>query len=98
MKPKLLLADSNYLLKEGLKSILLDKFHICAEVNDGEHLFEQVLIHKPDLVILNFTSNQFSNSHIPLVNAAHSDAKILAITSLPDTDRLPITLFTLTAV
>ena len=60
MNTKILLADSNYLLREGIKSLFRNgEYSINAEVHSGSDLFEKVLLEQPDLVIINFGSENF---------------------------------------
>lgn len=84
MSPKILLADSNYLLREGIKSLFRNgEYAINTEVHSGSDLFEKVLLEQPDLVIINFGSENFSVADVVKINAACAKSKILAITAKP---------------
>ena len=84
MNNKVLLADSNYLLREGLKSLFRNSdYSVNGEVQSGSELFEKVLLAQPDLVIINFTSENFSVADISKIHSACASAKILAITERP---------------
>ncbi len=85
MNPKILLAESNYLLREGLKSLFRNsEYSIAAEVHSGDTLFETILVEQPDLVILNFKSENFAASDISKITAGCAKTKILAITERPN--------------
>ena len=84
MNNKVLLADSNYLLREGLKSLFRNSdYSVNGEAQSGSELFEKVLLAQPDLVIINFTSENFSVTDISKIHSACATAKILAITERP---------------
>jgi DNA-binding NarL/FixJ family response regulator len=85
MNPKILLAESNYLLREGLKSLFRDSdYSIGAEVHSGSKLYEAAVVEMPDLVIINFKSENFTVADVAHINAACPAAKILAITERPN--------------
>ena len=84
MNNKILIADSNYLLREGLKSLIANsEYQLVGEVNSGTELFEAVSLTQPHLVIINFTSINFSVNDISKIVAANSSTQILAITERP---------------
>ncbi len=89
MNHKILLADSNYLLREGLKSLLhKSTYTVCAEVETGAQLFEKVLLVQPDLVIINFSSLNFTVADIPKIKSACLATEILAITEKPKKEQV----------
>ena len=84
MNNKILIADSNYLLREGLKSLFANsEYQLVGEVNSGTELFEAVSLTQPHLVIINFTSINFSVNDISKIVAANPSTQILAITERP---------------
>lgn len=84
MKHTILIADSNYLLREGLKTLFKNsEFARVEEVISSNELFQKVVLAQPDLVVLNFTSENFSIEDIVKIKAASTTTKILAITERP---------------
>lgn len=89
MAYKILLAESNYLLREGLKSLLRSSdYAVTAEVDHGDELFEKTLIGQPDLVIINFKSAHFSLQLLPKIKSACPSCQILAITDRPSKEQV----------
>ena len=83
--PSILIAESNYLLREGLKTLLMQaNFSNLDEVQNGSELFQKVLLVQPDLVVLNFTSENFSIQDIVKIKTASPSTKILALTQKPN--------------
>ncbi|MBK9673294.1 MAG: response regulator transcription factor [Bacteroidetes bacterium] len=84
MNYKILVADSNYLLREGLKTLVSSNgSYVCDEVENAEQLIEKVVKNQPDVVIINFISAGFSLNDISRIKLAYTDTKILAITEKP---------------
>jgi len=51
--PRVILADDDVLLREGLASLLLRaQFDVVAQAEDGRELIELVELHEPDLVVV----------------------------------------------
>lgn len=76
------LADSNDLMRAGLRSVLSQQtdLPITAEACNNEELCEQVKSLNPSLVILDFTSEGFTIDVIPEVRNIKSDIPFIAIT------------------
>ena len=84
MNYKILVADSNFLLREGLKTLVSSNdSYVCDEVENADLLIEKVVKNQPDVVIINFISSGFSLSDISRIKLAYPDTKILAITDRP---------------
>ena len=76
------LADSNDLMRAGLRSILSVRtdLPVTSEACNSQELCEQVKSLNPSLVILDFTSEGFTIDVIPEVRNIKSDIRFIAIT------------------
>ena len=77
-----ILADSNDLMREGMRSILsaqTDLPIISEAINSGE-LCEQVQLSSPSMVILDFTSEGFTIDVISKIKSIKPDVRFIAIT------------------
>lgn len=87
MKPtekiKVFLADSNFIVKEGFKSILLGSHDLefAGEAAQSAELFERLPQNKPNLLIIDFGSTEFRVEDINKVITQFPDVKVLAITT-----------------
>lgn len=78
---KLILADSNELIRIGLRTILKDQdIQIVGEAESTEELLSQVKTFPPDLILIDYTSRGFSIDAVPAVLNLLPDTKIIAIT------------------
>jgi len=87
MKPiRLLIAEDEVLIREGLKSLAesMDSTKVAAEVEHRDDLRGQLMEHRPDLVILDYTSPNFRMEDVEMVYRLLPEAKVLAITSTTD--------------
>ena len=76
------LADSNDLMRAGLRSVLSlqTDLPISAEACNNEELCAQVESCNPSMVILDFTSEGFTIDVIPKIKNIKSDIRFIAIT------------------
>ncbi len=76
------LADSNDLVRAGLRSILTVQtdLPIVGEATNNEELYEQVKAFKPSIVILDFTSDGFTIDVISKIQNLKTDLSFIAIT------------------
>tara|TARA_B100000767_G_C19700697_1_gene508284 strand:+ start:402 stop:1079 length:678 start_codon:yes stop_codon:yes gene_type:complete len=76
------LADSNDLVRAGLRSILTVQtdLPIVGEATNNEELYEQVKAFKPSIVILDFTSEGFTIDVISKIKNLKTDLSFIAIT------------------
>ena len=81
-KISILLADSNPLIRFGLKSIFTDKkeYEIIGEVVSSAELIKKLKLLKPDVVLIDYTSPDFSIDVIPQALQVNSHVKFVAIT------------------
>lgn len=81
-KVQIILADSNELIRLGLRTILnaQDEMTIVGEANCHQELLEQLYTFGADIVLLDFTAKGFSIDIIPKVLSLYDSLKIIAIT------------------
>lgn len=85
----LLLADSNELIRIGMRTIFKDSdFQVIGEASCTEELLSQVESFKPDVVLIDYTSDGFTVDAIPAAKAIYQDVKIVGITPLQDAQTL----------
>ena len=77
-----ILADSNDLMREGMRSILSAQtdLPIISEAINSEELCEQVKLSSPSMVILDFTSEGFTIDVISKIKSIKPDVRFIAIT------------------
>ena len=75
-------ADSQQLILAGLKSILYSNsdFEIVGEAETGDDLLVKIKANTPDILIIDFTSENFELEQLKQVYLKFPDLKILAIT------------------
>jgi two-component system invasion response regulator UvrY len=81
---KILIADHQYLSREGLKQALQAEkgFSVVAEAADHKELFRQVRKHKPDIVIIDYHQPEyFSPEDIASLKRSDPSTRILVISS-----------------
>ncbi|MEW6468949.1 MAG: response regulator transcription factor [Bacteroidota bacterium] len=83
---KVLVADNHFLSRTGLKALVEgnEDFKLAAEVDNGIELLSKVAASKPEVIIIDFTTANFSLDHIKQVIAHFPFIKILAISSQQD--------------
>lgn len=81
-KVHVILADSNDLVRVGLRTILNSNggFKIVGEAKDSAELFEQVKNFGASVVVIDYTSSGFDIDIIPKILQQEKGVKILAIT------------------
>jgi len=79
----IVLADSNNLIRIGLRSVLnsIKDVFIVAEADTSEALIGILYSFKVDLVIIDYTSNNFNVDVILKLKKLYPNTKVLAITS-----------------
>lgn len=85
MNFKIVVADSNFLLREGIKALLMNtEYTVVSEVHHGGELLFKIKEAQPDLVIINFTSDGFAVGDVLKIHQANPPSRILAITERPN--------------
>lgn len=79
---KLIIADSNDIVRVGLRTILSsDKFtQIIGEATNNDNLVEQIKNFETDIVLIDYTSAGFTIDVIPKVLNSNKNVKFIAIT------------------
>lgn len=79
---KIVLADSNDLMRVGLRTVLktISNVNIVGEARTNEELISQISDFDVNLVLIDYTSNGFDIDVIPKVLSTHSGVRFLAIT------------------
>ncbi|UKN01301.1 response regulator transcription factor [Paracrocinitomix mangrovi] len=79
----LILADSNELIRVGLRTIFKDEeFRIIGEAESTEELLDQIKTFKPQVVLIDYTSDGFTIDAVPAVKALDPQVQIVGITPL----------------
>ena len=79
---RILIADSNYIAKEGLKSIFAtdESLEVIYEVEDGMQLQTEYANVRPDVVVVDYTSPGFSIQDVKQLMNIHPKAAVVAVT------------------
>jgi DNA-binding NarL/FixJ family response regulator len=79
---RIILADSNDLIRVGMRTILSakDNLEIVGEARDNEELKQQIKSFSVDVVLIDYTSSGFDIDIIPSLITANSNLKFIAIT------------------
>lgn len=80
-----IIADSNELIREGLKAIISREkgMKLLAECSDREHLLSAITRQQPHVVVIDFSSPGFSVDVILETKRVYPDVQIVAITFTP---------------
>lgn len=80
-----IIADSNELIREGLKAIMgrEKEIKILAECSDREHLLSAITREQPNVVIIDYSSPGFSVDVILEIKRVYPDIHFVAVTFLP---------------
>lgn len=83
-KISIIIADNHYLSRKGLAGILNENidFNLLAEAVNGTDLINLSKIYKPDLIIIDYTSPNFTLENIAQIVRKSPKTKLLAITDL----------------
>jgi DNA-binding NarL/FixJ family response regulator len=85
----LLLADSNELVRIGLRTIFKgSEFQVIGEANETEELVSQVKSFQPDVVLIDYTSDGFTIDAVPASKNVSDGVKFVGITPLQDAQTL----------
>jgi len=79
---RILIADSNYIAKEGLKAIFAtdESLEVIHEVADGVQLQTKYIDIKPDAVVVDYTSPGFSIQDIKQLMNMYPGMAVVAVT------------------
>lgn len=81
-KIKILIADSSYLTRMGLSFLLSEDkgLELVAEVSNSNELLEKTKLHRPNLIIIDYSTPDFKIDNIQHLVKKYANVKILAIT------------------
>jgi DNA-binding NarL/FixJ family response regulator len=81
---RITIADSHFLSRKGLAVLLNENkdFTLLAEALSTSDLVNQSRFYKPDLIIIDYTSANFSLSGLEQIVKKYPEAKLLAITDV----------------
>lgn len=81
-KLKIAIADTSYLIREGFRSIIQSQpdFKLVGEAENAEELTELLMIQRPQVLILDYTSPNFSLDDISVIAGQFKEVHILAVT------------------
>lgn len=81
-KIRITIADSHFLSRKGLTVVLNDNtdFIVVAEALSTSDLVNQSKFYTPDLIIIDYTSSNYSLEGLPQIVKKYPAAKLLAIT------------------
>jgi DNA-binding NarL/FixJ family response regulator len=88
---KILIADSQTLKREGIKSILLksDEFDIIGMAKNEQELVKHLQFEVPDVVILSFQEEgKFDIQHIAQIKQNYPNIRLLILSSLLSNEKL----------
>jgi DNA-binding NarL/FixJ family response regulator len=79
---KIIIADSNLLIRAGLNAILrqYEDFELCGEAVSDEQLLEMVRNFSPRVVLLDFAAPDFSIDIVPAIHRISKSVRVVAIT------------------
>jgi DNA-binding NarL/FixJ family response regulator len=85
-KIKIIIADSHYLSRKGLAVLLTENsdFTLLAEAMSAADLIDQAILHIPDLIIIDYTSPNFSLDSLQQIVKKYPTTQLLAITEVND--------------
>jgi len=88
---KVFIAEDHELTRLGLKIALEQepRFELVGEAADGETVVAQVLIHKPDVVLMDIELVGMNGSEATrLIKSKLTDVKVIILTSYDDDDKI----------
>lgn len=82
-KIKILIADNSFLIREGFRSIIFGNsdFKLVGEAEKAEDLAEKLMLHRPNVLILDYASSFFCLDDISVIHEKFPDVNILAVTN-----------------
>ena len=79
----LILADSNELIRIGLRTVFKgSEFQVIGEATSTKELLSQVKSFKPDVVLIDYTSDGFTIDAVPEIKSIYNNIKFVGITPL----------------
>lgn len=91
-KINIIVADGNYLTREGLKALIHANLDFCfiAEADNQSDLYRKINQLGAQLLIIDFTSSDFSIDTLKKITTTNPGLKILAITPLQNSTSISL--------
>src|SRR3990172_8093787 len=82
-KIKILIADNSFLIREGFRSIITENnnFKLVGEAQKAEDLSEKLLLHRPHVLVIDYTSLYFCIDDLLVIHQHFPEVNILAVTN-----------------
>src|ERR1051326_4331694 len=82
-KIKVLIADNSFLIREGFRSVIVENsdFKLVGEVDKAEYLNEKLTLSRPNVLVIDYTSEFFSIDDLKIITRKFPELKILAVTN-----------------
>lgn len=82
-KIKILIADNSFLIREGFRSVISDNsdLKLVGEIDKAEDLSEKLLLTRPNVLVIDYTSEFFSIDDLKIITHKFPEVKILAVTN-----------------
>lgn len=86
MNISVIIADSSDIIRTGLRHILNQSksISVCAEVSTVTKLLTATKKHKPNIILIDYTSKGFDLSSITKVKSQNNFSKLIGITHYPE--------------
>ncbi len=83
-KIKITIADSHFLSRKGLAVLLQENadFALLSEALSASDLVNQAKFYQPDVIIIDYTSANFTQESLQQIVKKYPDSKLLAITDI----------------
>ena len=87
---RIVLADKSDLVKIGLRNIIstIENTQVIGEASEKKELIELISNFKTDLLIIDYTSNDFDLDLIKKMKSKNGQLKIIAVTQIQDPEMM----------
>lgn len=85
MKISVVIADGSDIVRSGLRQILSQSksISVCSDVENTDNLLESIEKHKPNVVLIDYTSKGFDLASITKVKVKNNHTRLIGITHSP---------------
>ena len=90
-----LLADSNLLIREGLKAVLHtnSNIEVVAEAGNSKELITNLLDVKPCVILIDYQSPLFAEKDVGTVKTIYPKSKVIGITDTAERNAITVSKF-----
>ena len=86
-RPRVLVADDHQAILDLVSHQLADEFEVIATLQDGQAAFDETLVRKPDVVVLDITMPRMSGIEVAnRLSALPNPPRIVFLTGIEDPD------------